>query len=630
MERNSHNSTNSSKSNEINKLQNTKEDFNMNITNNNHTAYLNTYPSSTNLSSIDDKVKNIKLSDVNKDSNCSSSVSSSQLPSPTNLQELHNHNSSQTFNSNSSSGQNNVNENLSNFRSCDFNSKEFDEKLEIPINVRNLESNNLLHSSSLSQIPTNNQIHLAHHVNSIPPHNSINLIHEPSLDFEFSTSTMKNTIHLKTNLITNLNYFLQNYVNDIQNVFSKLDAIVYKKVTAILDKHKYFLRFFKEITTLYETFSINLLQANNTINLHFKDEDESGPFGVVNSTIDKSQELISNSFYDFSKNLQNKLIIKGPLANVKEFYNKMSHISKDSTLILSEITRKRDKLVQKFQNFEKIFESFKKSFHDTEKLNPLLMKNEFFLIEFEFCNSVNKLFIKIEQFFNKYKRCLTDLKDLTKDFINSLKEGIDTYVFESKKMFLIEEMDNALDSMKIKFEALSENSKDILLTDSGNKIINDALKVFQTNLLKFTFVKNEKIYNDELFLVDNYHNYEEMIDFLYSILPEKINLMNSSLIVFSCEVKKIYGLFSSARPCVLLITVQNSVLIFEEKVNKKAYEKFNRKNLKFKNLEDKRHPYRFELQELKYGLIYNSTLKMTLEVENQEIYNRLESFLIIK
>jgi hypothetical protein len=43
-------------------------------------------------------------------------------------------------------------------------------------------------------------------------------------------------------------------------------------------------------------------------------------------------------------------------------------------------------------------------------------------------------------------------------------------------------------------ENLNESSKDILLTESGNKILNDALKKFQTNLLKFTFVKNEKIY----------------------------------------------------------------------------------------------------------------------------------------
>jgi hypothetical protein len=38
-------------------------------------------------------------------------------------------------------------------------------------------------------------------------------------------------------------------------------------------------------------------------------------------------------------------------------------------------------------------------------------------------------------------------------------------------------------------ENLNESSKDILLTESGNKILNDALKKFQTNLLKFTFVK---------------------------------------------------------------------------------------------------------------------------------------------
>ena len=50
--------------------------------------------------------------------------------------------------------------------------------------------------------------------------------------------------------------------------------------------------------------------------------------------------------------------------------------------------------------------------------------------------------------------------------------------------------------------------------------------------------------------------------------------------------------------------------------------------MKFRNLEDKRHPMRFELSEIKYGIIYNSTVKMTLEVDDLALYNRIESMLL--
>jgi hypothetical protein len=508
-----------------------------------------------------------------------------------------------TNNPNSVSNKIQISEYQSFYKSCDFNPKDFDEKLESPIDTRNLESN----SGSF--------------FNSASPDSSTNA----STKFEIPSRDIKNTIHLKNNSITNLNYFVQSYVNDIYILYNKIDAIVYKKVTSILDKNKYFLRFFKEITTLYETFSLNLLQANNTISLHFKQEDENSPYSKINTTIEKSQETVSNSFYDFSKNLQNKLIIKGPLSNVKEFYNRMSQISKESAQIISEITQKRDKINSKYVNFEKSFENFKKNFNDPEKLSSLLLKTEFFMIEFEFCNSVNKLFSIIKDFFIKYKKCLQDLKDLTTNFLNILKESVDVYVNESNRMFLIEVTENLLENLKLNIEDES-GEKDILFS-SESKLLKDILKKFQTNLLKFTFVRNEKIYCDEYFQIETYKSYEELTDFLISIIPENVNTLNSSLIMFSCEVNKIYGLFSSCRKCFLIITIQNSLILFEEKINKKSYEKYNIKNLKFRNLEDSKHPLRFEISEIKQGFIYNTTQRVTIDVSNSELYKELENIL---
>jgi len=394
----------------------------------------------------------------------------------------------------------------------------------------------------------------------------------------------------------------------------------------ILDKHKYFTRFFKEISALYETFSINLLQANNTISLHFKEEDEESPYSQINNTIDKTQELISNNFYEFAKNLQTRIITKGPLSNIKikEFYNKLGNISKDSNSLLSTITKKRDKIVLKFIQNEKLFEGFKKSFNDQEKLSNILNKNEFFLKEFEYCNSVNKLFGRIENFFTSYIKSLKDLKELTYSFINSIKETIEIYSSESKKMFLIEEIENMFDNLRIDAENVS-NSKDILMDQKSMKIINDQLKIFQTNLIKFSFVKNEDIYNDEMFDVARNRNFEEMIGFLVTLSPQKCEITNSNLLFYSCQLNKIYGLFKRSKKVTLAFTIQGSILIFEDKINKKNLQRMCLKSTQFLNLEDRSNPLRFELSELVVGVIYNSKMRVTLEAENAEVYKEIEN-----
>jgi len=408
-------------------------------------------------------------------------------------------------------------------------------------------------------------------------------------------------------------------------MFNKIDSVVLKRITLILDKHKYFARFFKEITALYETFSINLLQANNTISLHFKDEDEDSPYSQINNTIDKTQELISNSFYDFAKNLQSRIIIKGPLSNlkIKEFYNKLGNISKDTNSFLSLITKKRDKIVMKFLQNEKLFEMFKKSFNDIDKLLGIMNKNEFFLKEFEFCNSVNKLFLKIEDFFKKYIQSLKDLKDLTSNFILSIKETIDIYSAESKKMFLIEDMENMLDNLKIGMENLIE-VKDILMDSKMNKVINDQLKVFQTNLIKFSFVKNEDIYNDESFDIAKYNNFEELVNFFIWITPQKCEITNSHLLFYSCTLNKIFGLFKRSKKVTLAFTIQGSILIFDEKINKKNVQRMCFKTTKFIYLDDRNNPLKFELAELQVGVIYNSTIRVVLEAEDRQMYKEIE------
>jgi hypothetical protein len=487
-------------------------------------------------------------------------------------------------------------ENFSTFKSTDFNS-ELDEKKE---------------NMAIREIKSKNSIA-----------NSKNMY----LNFdtlEINPNKLKNTILLKNNYLTHLNYFIQNYVNDIQNIFNKIDTAIYKKVTSILDKHKYFLRFFKEISSLYESFSINLIHANNTINLHFRDTDS--PFKTINNTIDKTQEIISNNFYDFSRNMQKIVISNGPLSNIKEFYNRMSAISKESSTILGIITKYRDKLVLKFQQNEKTFEKFKNCFNDNDKLNKVLDNQDFFMIEYDLTNSINKLFEKISEYLTCYKNNISQLRILIKDFINSIKESLELYIEESKKMFYIQDIDNMLVEMYSNFDTNFET--DFLNCDTTNKSLCEILKSFQTNLIAGGNIKRDEIYLDENFNFNKYSNYEELVEFLIILKPDSIRMNKSNLIQFLYKVNKISGIFKSVKECFLLLTIQNNIFIFEEKINKKNYEKIALRNLNFRNSNDNKNPLRFEISELKKGMLYNSIHKILIEAENEDDYYNIEKFFL--
>jgi hypothetical protein len=75
----------------------------------------------------------------------------------------------------------------------------------------------------------------------------------------------------------------------------------------------------------------------------------------------------------------------------------------------------------------------------------------------------------------------------------------------------------------------------------------------------------------------------------------------------------------------LAFTIQGSILIFEDKINKKNLQRLCLKSTRFVNLEDRNNPLRFELSELVLGVIYNSKMRVTLEAENAEVYKEIEN-----
>jgi hypothetical protein len=76
------------------------------------------------------------------------------------------------------------------------------------------------------------------------------------------------------------------------------------------------------------------------------------------------------------------------------------------------------------------------------------------------------------------------------------------------------------------------------------------------------------------------------------------------------ELNKIYGIFKRSKKVTLAFTIQGSVLIFEEKINKKNLQRMSMKTTNFVNLEDRNYPLRFELSELLVVICFKSHMSL--------------------
>lgn len=440
---------------------------------------------------------------------------------------------------------------------------------------------------------------------------------------------IKNTIHLRINFLVNINYFIKNYVYDLNQIFNKIDSIIYRKITNLIDKSKYFIKFFKDIISKFEHFAFSMEESVNSLNFHFREDKYN--FKKLNKEIEKTQKLFSTGILEYNKIIQEKLFAKDSLnEKIKNFHSKIGEISKDSFNILSELTKKKEKFCNRYSSFEKTFENFKKDYNSTERIQNILNKNEFYQIEIELSKIVNKIFLLAEKFFIKYIFCLSQLKNVCKDFMSMLLELTENYKISLKSFFNINS--NLLEKITmIENDEIINNifgNKDLFYDKSELKELEDIFKVFQNNIIKFNFINNDVIYFDENFQMEKFKSFEQIVDFFMSILPEKVKFESSNLSFFNCKFNQIKGFFKNERTCIIVITVQDNIIIFDEKYGRKNSQKIVLKNTKFTKIDDNNSPFKFEISELKHGVLFNSVDKYVFDTKKPEDFIEFKEFFI--
>jgi hypothetical protein len=452
---------------------------------------------------------------------------------------------------------------------------------------------------------------------------------------------LKSLVNQKLANITNYNSFSMAYITIISKLFRTFYQVFIKKLTNTLDQNKKIIKFFKEITGAYQRFSTDLLKANTAVvevnqDLIFNNN--------INTMIEKTQETIANNFIGFSKVLQSNIVLKGPLAKIDEFYKRLSVIDKDIVNNFAKMQTKKEKIERMLNTKHmKLFEGLNKYFndaenaHDIEKLNQILSgKNDLFLVEMETMGGFKGLFETISEFFSFFKSQMKLAIQLTSDYLHIIKESIEIYIGENKKIFS-GQIDFNFESLQSFYSNISETLQTVFCPAS---ILNDpvviasfdqALRDFQTNFIKHdikTFKdpsQSENLKIDENFKIEKFKTIDQFAEFFISFKPEITDgYHNSNLKVFEMEIKRDPGMFSSWKNCVLLITKQQNILLFDEEgTNIQFLDILKIENLKVKSKEEKKNPFRLEISEIKKGFMFDSNTSFKIDCCSREKYEQL-------
>jgi hypothetical protein len=445
---------------------------------------------------------------------------------------------------------------------------------------------------------------------------------------EKELSKIKPEIYQKVSNLSHLYLFSQAYSNDVVLLFKKLNDVIFKKVNNTLNQNKNFLKFFKEVTVAYQKFSGDLIKANSTITSSIVQDQIFND--SINNVIEKTQETIANNFYNFSNVIQSNIISQGPFNSIGNFYPRLEKIQKELQGLIEMIEKRKEKITKVFNTkYAKSFSEFKSIYKETESANQFLIRNDFFLIELDLVSGFNKLYANILKYETTLKEQITNIKQLLIDYVTIVKQTIEIYIKENQKIFA--------GNMNLNFEIIQKfydginkdtlekslSLKNLLREPEHYQQFNEIFKSLQTILVKYHVVKDESIYKEENFNMESYQTMEDFIQFMIRLTPGKMDF-TYNLVDHIFELKRDPGLFKSWKHSILVLTKQHNAILFDDKIMKKSFlNMISLKRAKIKYKEEKKFPYRFELQENKKAFMFTTSINFILDAESKEKFEEI-------
>lgn len=429
---------------------------------------------------------------------------------------------------------------------------------------------------------------------------------------------LKEIINQKISALGNMHVFCINNVNIILKIFKEFTDILFKKIATTIDQNKKFLKYFKEIIEAYKKFCVDLEKANSNIT-NLNDENQLLSDNITNLIV-TTQDTIKTNFDNFSRNLNETLVANGPFQKIKDILARFETIKKNVNSDFRNLEYKKEKMVKKFNTKPvPIFTSFKKLENKLEingstnikELSNLFEENDFFLIEVEITLRINKLFNKLSIFLNSYKSSIEDLKKCVIEYASLVKDTVEKFLNENKKIYG-GNMNLDFEHMARFYESITKESLEksfivsrILGSDNTINKFNEFFNEYRNDLVKFRIVKDEIISKQDKFNISNFQSVEELISFMLNLIPVERKL-SSPLLIGKYDIKRDPGVFKSWKNSIVLKTLQNNLLVFDEVINKNPVDIFSTKKMRFRIKDEKKYPFKFEISEKKKGVLFNS------------------------
>lgn len=255
-----------------------------------------------------------------------------------------------------------------------------------------------------------------------------------------SEEKMKAAVKSRLIKLTNEYVFTLNYSDNIISFFRKFNSVILAKVEYSLDFNKKYQTFFKSIAQCYLKFAKDIEITNDLI----LTSNNQGMIlnTCINSYLEKVQGHIAKNFEKFSNIIsQNSSAFTVKESKVKDFYIKLSNISKEIDNSITNIIKHRNSIFKDYEGHKKILDEIKAT-KDEKLLDKLLSKNDIFTIEYKHSINFRIMNCMTKDFLILYKEKLIEMQLLLLDYVTLLKESIDSYILQNKKIFNDENNEN--------------------------------------------------------------------------------------------------------------------------------------------------------------------------------------------
>ena len=435
----------------------------------------------------------------------------------------------------------------------------------------------------------------------------------------------------KIDELINIYTFTEKYLFFITQIFKKICHPFYYilSVTYLKDIKPYF-AYFKNLVTIFETFSDNLKTLGHSIK-HSSTEDNSTNMNELmnvefdlNKSVEKLNLIYADIFSIISTNLKENVLNKPLYNKVETVEPKFWENEKNMEKLISKLEHRREKLMNKYKkDYEQMFCYYKdkKQKESPELFNDLVCMKDFLFIEYELVSYCNKAFVKIRKFLKDIEVLFNDSTNLFCDYLEALKTMIKIYYDENRFIInpnilssnMITNLDKLIEQdirknleKKLCIKNIIEFSKDTNLRNEMNHLLLN----YRDILIQSQILKEKNNIIDEItnFNLHNFKRTKNFFLFLQDLVPKILKFNYENVIQLKTIVKRDAGIIKKWKNTILIVTYQGHILFLEETAPAANSEKIKESAVKEKKENENENEIEVKEEEINNDIIVKNEL----------------------